>query len=194
MVFPTISDASLAADLMGVVDGVIFSGGPDLDPSHYGETFWNETVEVDTLRDASDLLLMRAALDSGKPVMGICRGEQLLNVVLGGSLVQDLPTQVGETVTHGGGAMHRIGVDKESVLYGLFGADSLTVNSFHHQAVRRVAPGVRVTARAEDGTVESYEYGDQVVAFQFHPEGMARTDAAWLAPFRFFVRRILLRK
>ena len=194
MVFPTISDTSLAADLVGVVDGVIFSGGPDLDPSHYGETFWNETVEVDTLRDASDLLLMRAALDSGKPVMGICRGEQLLNVVLGGSLVQDLPTQVGETVTHGGGAMHRIGVDKESVLYGLFGADSLTVNSFHHQAVRRVAPRVRVTARAEDGTVEAYEYGDQVVAFQFHPEGMARTDATWLAPFRYFVRRILLGK
>ena len=194
VIFPTVSDPAVAARLLEKVDGVIFSGGPDLDPSHYGETVWNETVQVDTIRDASDLLLMRAALDAKKPIMCICRGEQLMNVVLGGSLYQDIPTQVDTLVKHGGGAWHKIGVEKESVLYRLFGQDSLTVNSFHHQAVRRVAPGVRVTARAEDGTVESYEYGDQVVAFQFHPEGMARSDAAWLAPFRFFVRRILLGK
>ena len=188
VIFPTVADSALAAALVRKVDGVIFSGGPDLDPSYYGETFWNETVKVDTLRDVSDLLLMRAAIAAGKPVMGICRGEQLLNVVLGGSLYQDIPTQVDTLVTHSGGVWHRIGVEKGSVLYQLFGEDSLTVNSFHHQAVKKVAPGVRVTAHAPNGIVEAYEYGDRLIAFQFHPEGMARTDDAWLAPFRYFVK------
>ena len=189
VIFPTVADSVLAAELVRRVDAVIFSGGPDLDPSYYGETVWNETVEVDTLRDASDLMLMRAALAAKKPVMAICRGEQLMNVVLGGSLYQDIPTQVDTVVKHGGGVWHRIGVEKGSVLYDLFGQDSLTVNSFHHQAVKKVAPGVRVTAHAPNGIVEAYEYGNQVIAFQFHPEGMARTDDTWLAPFRYLVRK-----
>ena len=189
VIFPTIADESAAKALVASVDGVIFSGGPDLDPSYYGETVWNETVSVDTLRDASDLLLMRAALASRKPIMGICRGEQLLNVVLGGSLYQDIPTQVDTLVKHGGGSIHRIGVEKGSVLYELFGEDSLTVNSFHHQAVKKVAPGIRVTAYADNGIVEAYEYGDRLIAFQFHPEGMARVDDTWLAPFRYFVKK-----
>ncbi len=190
VIFPTVADSALASALIRMVDGVIFSGGGDLDPSYYGETVWNETVEVDTLRDVSDLLLMRAALASGKPVMAICRGEQLINVVLGGTLVQDIPTQVDTMIKHSGGTRHRIGVEKESVLYALFGEDSLTVNSSHHQAVKDPAPGVRVTARANDGIIEAYEYGDRVIAFQFHPEGLARTDDAWLAPFRYFIRKV----
>ena len=190
LIFPTVVDSAMASILIHSVDGIIFSGGPDLDPSYYGETVWNETVEVDTLRDVSDLLLMRAALASGKPVMAICRGEQLMNVVLGGTLVQDIPTQVDTMVKHSGGALHRIGVEKGSVLYELFGQDSLTVNSTHHQAVKELAPGIRVTARADDGIIEAYEYGDQVIAFQFHPEGMARTDDAWLAPFKYFIRKV----
>ena len=190
LIFPTVVDSAMASILIHSVDGIIFSGGPDLDPSYYGETVWNETVEVDTLRDVSDLLLMRAALASGKPVMAICRGEQLMNVVLGGTLVQDIPTQVDTMVKHSGGALHRIGVEKGSVLYELFGQDSLTVNSSHHQAVKEPSPGIRVTARADDGIIEAYEYGDQVIAFQFHPEGMARTDDAWLAPFKYFIRKV----
>ena len=188
VIFPTVSDPALAASLIKKVDGVIFSGGPDLDPSWYGETIWNETVQVDTLRDFSDMTLMKAALAAKKPIMAICRGEQLMNVVLGGSLYQDIPTQVDTLVKHGVGAWHKIGVEKGSVLYELFGEDSLTVNSFHHQAVKTVAPGVRVTAHAPNGIVEAYEYGDRLIAFQFHPEGMARTDDTWLAPFRYFIK------
>ena len=190
VIFPTIDTEEAAAALVASVDAVVFSGGPDIDPSYYGETHWNETVKVDTVRDVSDLLLMKAALASGKPVLGICRGEQLLNVVLGGSLIQDIPTQVDTVVKHSGGALHRIGVEKGSVLYKLFGEDSLTVNSFHHQAVNRVAPGVRVTAHAPDGVVEAYEYGDRLIAVQFHPEGMVRTDESWLALFRHFLSMV----
>ncbi|MBR3388060.1 MAG: gamma-glutamyl-gamma-aminobutyrate hydrolase family protein [Bacteroidales bacterium] len=190
VILPTVADSALASALIKTVDGVVFSGGPDLDPSYYGETFWNETVQVDTLRDISDLLLMRAALASGKPVMAICRGEQLMNVVLGGTLVQDIPTQVDTMIRHSGGTRHRIGVEKGSVLFQLFGEDSLTVNSSHHQAVKDPAPGVRVTAHADDGIIEAYEYGKQVIAFQFHPEGLARTDDTWLAPFRYFIQKV----
>ena len=189
VIFPTVSDPALATRLIEKVDGVIFSGGPDLDPSYYGETVWNETVEIDTLRDVSDLMLMRAALASKKPIMAICRGEQLMNVVLGGTLIQDIPTQVDTLVNHNG-AWHRIGVEKGSVLYRLFETDSLTVNSSHHQAVKAPAPGIRVTASADDGIIEAYEYGDQVIAFQFHPEGMARENDAWLAPFQYFIQKV----
>lgn len=189
---PTVSDARMAEDLLALVDGVIFSGGPDLDPSYYGETLWNGTVKVDTLRDASDLLLMHAALSSGKPILSICRGEQLMNVVLGGSLVQDIPSQIGEDVVHSGGALHPVSVEKGSLLYGFFGQETLLVNSFHHQAVKEPGAGVRITARSADGLVEAYEYGNQVLSVQFHPEGMARTDPAWLVPFRYLVRRCLL--
>ena len=189
VVFPTVADADLAAALVKNVDGVILSGGEDLDPSYYGETVWNETVEVDTLRDVSDILIAKAALASGKPILAICRGEQLMNVVLGGSLYQDIPTQVDTLVRHGGGALHKIGVEKGSVLYSLFGRDSLLVNSFHHQAVKDVAPGVRVTAYSPNGIVEAYEYGNQVIAVQVHPEGMVRTDDSWLALFKLFVKK-----
>ena len=190
VVLPIIDDPALAENLLDRLAGVVFSGGPDLDPAEFGEEILNETVSIDAVRDRSDLLFARAALASGKPVLAICRGEQLINVVLGGTLVQDIPTQVDTVIKHSGGTRHRIGVEKESVLYALFGEDSLTVNSSHHQAVKDPAPGVRVTARADDGIVEAYEYGNQVIAFQFHPEGLARTDDAWLAPFRYFIKKV----
>ena len=189
VVLPIIDDPALAESILAKLDGIVFSGGPDLDPAEFGEEILNETVSIDAVRDRSDLLLARAALASGKPILAICRGEQLMNVVLGGSLYQDIPTQVDTTVIHAGGALHRIGLEKGSVLYALFGQDSLTVNSYHHQAVKQPAPGVRVTAHSDNGIVEAYEYGDQIIAFQFHPEKMAQDDDAWLAPFQYFVKK-----
>ncbi len=185
VVLPIIDDPALAESLLGKLDGIVFSGGPDLDPAEYGEEILNETVSVDAVRDRSDLLFARAALASGKPVLAICRGEQLMNVVLGGTLYQDIPAQVDTVIKHSG-FDHRIGVEKGSVLYELFGQDSLTVNSSHHQAVKDPAPGIRITAHAPDGIVEAYEY-ENVLAVQFHPERMVQTDASWLALFKHFV-------
>ena len=189
VIFPTVADEAAAKALVKSVDGVIFSGGEDVDPSYYGETVWNETVEVDTLRDVSDMLLAKAALASGKPILAICRGEQLMNVILGGSLYQDLPSQFGTAVGHSGGAMHRIGVEPGSILASLYGTDSLNVNSYHHQAVKTLAPGVRATARSADGIVEAYE-NDQLWAVQFHPEkDLQAGDLRWLRLFEAFVDR-----
>ena len=185
VVLPIIDDPALAENLLGKLDGIVFSGGPDLDPAEYGEEILNETVSIDAVRDRSDLLFARAALASGKPVLAICRGEQLMNVVLGGTLYQDIPAQVDTVVKHSG-FDHRIGVEKGSVLYEIFGQDSLTVNSSHHQAVKDPAPGIRITAHAPDGIVEAYEY-ENVLAVQFHPERMVQTDASWLALFKHFV-------
>ena len=186
LVFPTIADETAARELVARVDGVVFTGGPDFDPAIYGESILNETVEIDAVRDRSDLLLARAALDSGKPILAICRGGQLMNIVLGGTLYQDIPTQVTDPGTHGGGAVHAIGLEPGSTLHRLFGVDSLQVNSFHHQGVKDPAPGIRITARSPDGLVEAYET-DQVLAVQFHPEKMAQTDTAWLRVFRHFL-------
>ena len=189
VVLPTVADAVQAEALLGVLDGLILSGGEDVQPGWYGEAVWNETVHVDSLRDRSDSLLARAALASGKPVLAICRGAQLMNVVLGGSLYQDLPTQFGTAVAHGGGVEHRIGLEPDSVLAGLYGTDSLTVNSFHHQAVKDVAPGVKITARSADGLPEAFETG-RVWAVQFHPEKMLQQgDSSWISLFGAFVGR-----
>ncbi len=185
VVLPIIDDPALAESLLERLGGIVFSGGPDLDPAEYGEEILNETVSIDAVRDRSDLLFARAALASGKPILAICRGEQLMNVVLGGTLYQDIPTQVDTMIKHSG-FDHRIGVEKGSVLYDLFGQDSLTVNSSHHQAIKDPAPGIRITAHAPDGIVEAYEY-ENVLAVQFHPERMVQTDASWLALFKHFV-------
>ena len=188
VIFPTVSDEAMAADLVSRVAGVVFTGGPDFDPAIYGETILNETVQIDSVRDCSDLLLARAAVASGKPILAICRGEQLMNITLGGSLYQDLPTQIGTEVSHGG-TRHPITLTHDGTLYKIFGKDTLNVNSFHHQAVKVQAPGIRIMANAPDGIVEGYET-DQVLAVQFHPEQLVQKDSNWLAFFRYFIGRL----
>ena len=189
VVIPTVVSAAEAEAALAKLDGIIFSGGEDVNPAWYGEEVWNETVYRDPVRDYSDSLLARAALASGKPILAICRGEQLMNVMLGGSLYQDLPSQKGTGSRHGGGSVHRIGLEEGSVLATLFGPDSLEVNSYHHQAVKEQAPGIRVTARSAEGIVEAYET-DQVLAVQFHPEKMLQNgEEKWVAFFRAFVDR-----
>lgn len=186
LVIPTVRTQAEAEAVVAALDGVLFSGGEDLDPAWYGEAVWNETVEVDAARDTSDVLLARAALAAGKPILAICRGSQMLNVVLGGTLWQDLPSQKG--VCHSD-VVHPIGLREGCVLARIYGPDSLIVNSMHHQAVKDEAPGITVTARAADGIVEAWET-DLVWAVQFHPEKMLRAgDSRWLELFRAFVDR-----
>lgn len=186
LIIPTIDSEEQAAAILGKLDGILFSGGEDVGPSYYGEEVWNETVEVDTLRDCSDFLLARAALAQGKPILAICRGSQLMNVVLGGSLYQDIPSQIPGSIRHSG-SDHTIGVEPGSVLHKLFNSDSLTVNSFHHQCVKDLGKGITVTARSSDGIVEAWE-APGIIAVQFHPEKSLDAGAElWLRLFRHFV-------
>ena len=188
VVIPTLSSREEADAVLAKLDGIVFSGDEDLDPSFYGEEKLNATVFVDTVRDVSDVFLAKSALASKKPILAICRGEQLMNVVLGGSLYQDLAEQMPENVGHSG-TTHKILAEPGSLLAKLYGTDSLEVNSSHHQAVKDVAPGLKVTAYSDDGIVEAYE-GDNLIAVQFHPEKLVRAgDNKWLEIFKVFIKK-----
>ena len=174
-------DAAAAQRVIAGLDGLIITGGKDVDPSRYGQEPHPATDEPRRDRDEWEDALLTAAIDEGLPFLGICRGAQLLNVALGGTLHQHLPDVVGSLrYSQGGGMFARNEVDVEpaSTLHDLLG-DSLAVKSYHHQAIDRVAPGLVVTARTDDGTIQAVELeGDAFgVAVQWHPEEDAAEDA-----------------
>lgn len=195
VILPVLTDSALVSQVVARMDGLLFSGGEDFDPARYGEAVIPEAgVDISPVRDTSDLLYARAGLRARKPILGICRGAQLLNVAAGGTLYQDLPLQHPGPVTHRQTAPpdqpgHLVICPRNSFLYGLYGLDTLAVNSFHHQAVKDLAPRYRVAAVAEDGIVEAFECSG-VWAVQFHPEkAIAAGDENWLPFFRAFVAR-----
>lgn len=179
------------------LDGFVLTGSPaDVDPAHYGTKRHPATDDADAARERTDFTLLEHALAEGKPVLAICYGIQSLNVFLGGSLVQDIPSELGTTVCHspeeedlpGGGealdAMHEASFDPGRVST-LSGAARAVVNSWHHQSVLEAGSGLRITSRAPDGVVESVELSDKsnwVVGVQWHPERMPG-DALALALF-----------
>ena len=159
-----------AEELAALCDGV------DLDPALYGESVLNETVQIHPERDAFELALFRAFYEREKPIFGICRGCQLINVALGGTLYQDLVEQKG--LVHFDPALrHEVHTENDSLLRRLFGERFLT-NSTHHQSVKEVAPGLRITARSPEEIVEAFEHEVQpIFATQFHPERL--TGILW---------------
>ena len=161
-------------ETLDALDAVIFSGGADVDPAHYGAEPHPETDVPHSRRDAAELALLRAALDRDMPVLAICRGFQLLNVARGGDLVQHLPEHVGHDdhkQVPGEFAVHPVEVKEGTRLAAIVGARS-DVTSHHHQALGRVGTGLRETAWAADGTLEAVE--DPALRFavgvQWHPE------------------------
>ena len=165
------------------LDGVLFTGGWDIMPYLYGEAMLKECGPQTPLRDETELSLVRAAVAAKLPVMGICRGIQVVNIALGGTLFQDIPSQCGakNTVVHDQTGYltsdypsHKIRVEEDSVLHGITGKKEMQVNSFHHQAVKDIAPGLRATAWAEDGIIEAVESAGSnfILGVQWHPERM----------------------
>ena len=151
------------------LDGVIFSGGSDVDPSRYGaerEEACGESVEI---RDAMELMLMELAMARDLPVLGTCRGLQLINVALGGTLTQHINGHEQSGVC---GFWHDVRVRPETALHALAGADRAMVNSFHHQCARELAPGLTASAVHADGTIEAFEMPSHrfLMAVQWHPE------------------------
>ena len=159
------------AEIAARADGVLFTGGVDLDPALYGEETVNDTVEISHDRDALEMALFRELLPRRIPMLGICRGIQTLNVALGGSLWQDIPAQLPGAPVHRG-VKHEVIAEADSLAGSIFGTRFRT-NSFHHQAVKEPGKGVRVTARAEDGVIEAIEHETLPIwGFQWHPERM----------------------
>lgn len=178
---PDLPGEALAA-LLETLDGLLLSGGPDVDPVHFGEEPLPAMGRIDPERDRVELALARLALEAGMPILGICRGAQVLNIAAGGDIFQDLPSQVEGVLKHVQPptpmthATHSIRVEAGSRLAAITGQQAFRVNSWHHQAVRRAAPGFAVSAIAPDGVIEAIEKPGAtfVLGLQFHPESMAK--------------------
>jgi len=190
VLLPIIVEQAVIVEQLAVVDGLLLSGGGDIQPQLFGEEPVRELGKVLPERDMHELELVRLALASGKPVLGICRGCQLLNVALGGSVTQHLAeaTLQHDQQSPGDYAGHNVVLEKGSRLAGLWGNTVMT-NSFHHQAINKAAPGLRITARAKDGVVEAVEHETAAfgVGVQWHPELMITKYPAMLKLFTAFV-------
>jgi putative glutamine amidotransferase len=175
---PQPASAAIASRVLDGLDGLIITGGKDVDPARYGQQPHPTTDVPRTDRDAWEDALLTAAIDRELPFLGICRGAQMLNVALGGTLHQHLPEIIGtDKYQLGNGDFSRVGViiDDDSAVGRMIGADELAVEVYHHQAIDRVADGLRVTARSEDGVIQAIELESVPfgVAVQWHPEQTA---------------------
>lgn len=163
--------------VLDLCDGVLFSGGNDLDPALYGEATLNDTVVPAPERDGGELEICRMAMERKLPTLGICRGIQLLNVYFGGTLYQDIPSQLETPEKHRmekpyHRASHDCVLEQDSPLHRLLGREVISVNSHHHQSVKDLAPGFTVMGRCSDGVVEAIcRPGEPFLwAVQWHPE------------------------
>jgi putative glutamine amidotransferase len=177
-------------EVIGSIDGLLLTGGEDVAPARYGEEPHPSVVDVDTARDEFEIALIGEARRRSLPIFAICRGIQMLNVACGGTLVQDIPSEVAGALEHSWTVpphkpydlAHEVWVDKDTLLARLIrerlsDTDACEANSRHHQAVKQIAPGFRVSATAPDGVIEAIE--DPAVNFclgvQWHPENFWRT-------------------
>ena len=182
---PPLLDAPARAEILKRVHGVLLTGGGDVAPARFGETPHPTTSLVSDARDSLEIDLTHWAVDTRVPLLAVCRGLQVLNVALGGSIYQDIPSEPGSPIDHSQSGkprhipVHRVKVRDGSRLAEILGTVEVDVNSFHHQAIRRLASGLHQTARGEDGTVEGVESDDGlIVAVQCHPEELS-TDLPW---------------
>jgi putative glutamine amidotransferase len=180
------------------LDGLLLAGGVDLDPASFGEPPHPELGRIDPARDAVELALARWAIADRKPVLGLCRGHQVLNVALGGTLWQDIETQVPGAIKHDyfptagydrSFLAHEVTLTPGSRLHQAFQASTISVNSMHHQAVKQLAPALQASARSADGLVEALEAGNGhfLVGVQWHPEMFEQNDPRTQRLFQSFV-------
>lgn len=198
LLIPLSDELEVVRTLYALCDGILLPGGEDIAPAYFDEAPHPLLGEVDPQRDAVEVALARWTRDDGTPLLGICRGAQVLNVAFGGSLWQDLPSQLPDSLDHRYNtrldvfdvAGHPLALAADSWLAGQLDADEILVNTMHHQAVKALAPGLRVVGHAPDGVIEAIEgTGTQFVAgVQCHPEHLwQRAEPRWLRLFTGFV-------
>lgn len=187
---PYILPVLRAEDADAMLDGMrglLLTGGEDVAPEHFGAAPHAALGDVHAARDAFELALVRAARARRLPTLAVCRGIQVANVALGGTLIQDLPSERPSMISHDGewardSRVHGVSVERDSRLAAALGASEITVNSMHHQALDKLAPGLRVVATAPDGVVEGAEWADDdwwMVGAQWHPEELTASADPW---------------
>jgi len=202
IVIPPLSDASAARSVIAAVDGLVLTGGEDVDPALYGQQRHERLSTVNRSRDETEIALVLAAREARKPVLAICRGPQLLNVALGGTLIQDIASCVRDALPHDAEGVHDVRdtrahdvmIEPGSRIAAAVGETRISVNSLHHQSILDPAPGLRITARAPDGIIEAVESeGDDwwALGVQWHPEEMNDSPEPWdRGIFRAFAARL----
>jgi len=190
VMLPVAAGAENAKAYIDNLDGLLIPGGEDVTPFLYGEEPVPQVKLIKREKDDFELALIREAIAQNKPVFGVCRGQQLVNVALGGTLIQDIPTQGGKISHHQDDTIpseliHSVELTEGTHLHQLFGKTRLEVNAYHHQAVKEVAPGLRVAAKAPDGIIEAVESEDgRIFAVQWHPECLCKRYPEFLALYR----------
>ncbi|MBO4110701.1 gamma-glutamyl-gamma-aminobutyrate hydrolase family protein [Streptococcus suis] len=194
LIIPISQDETVIDGYIGSIDGLILSGGHDVNPLNYDEEPDQKLGDIFPLRDWFDSQLLQKAKEKRIPILGICRGCQIINVSHGGSLWQDLSYAEGVTIKHWQAhhpdlATHSIVIEEDSVLYHVLGEKKVMVNSFHHQVIRKVGDGFRVVARARDGVIEAIESTDYpfMIGVQWHPEMLHHCDAGMCRLFKALV-------
>ena len=196
ILLPLGSDVSSIDSLLDICDGILLTGGADVEPARYGEATLPCCGGIAHERDAFEIPFIRRAAERDIPMFGICRGIQVLNVALGGTLYQDVGTQIAPTASAHqqpepyGEPTHSLTLVKDSPLNRLWKSESMMVNSMHHQAIKKPADGLQVDGRAEDGIIEamSAKDGSRIFAVQFHPEYLSDHDAHAQRLFDHFVK------
>lgn len=183
LIIPLAQDRASIESILCSLGGVVLSGGPDIHPRAYGEEPLSGLGEIDDALDRFELQVASMALDLDVPLLAICRGIQILNVCLGGTLYQDIASQVQESICHTPHAdkavnTHAIRIEPGTRLFALFKKREIWVNGKHHQAIKTSAPDLIVSARSKDGVIEAVEHPDRVFALgvQWHPEGTWQDD------------------
>lgn len=189
-VAPTSESLDLATGYVEMADAVIFTGGEDISPLLYGADFHPKVHTISFLRDDFETAVFHAAIKAGKPILGICRGMQLINALLGGTLYQDIQSEVPGASNHNHDyditrGILPISIEPDSLLGKVLGPRAI-VNQEHHQAVKDPAPGLRVTARTRDGIIQAMESTEHpyLSLVQFHPESMVQRQREFLGIFR----------
>jgi putative glutamine amidotransferase len=196
VLIPMLNDLKILDALLIRLDGLLLPGGIDLHPSHYGEEIHPLTEDADLDLDKFEMILASWALREDIPVLGICRGMQLINIALGGSLYQDIADQYPDSIAHSHRDLprthlaHRINIERGSCMEKILGTQEVWVNSLHHQAVKTPGDGVKISGHAGDGIAELLEVPGYrfVMAVQGHPEEIYTTEPAFARLFSAFVR------
>jgi putative glutamine amidotransferase len=195
ILIPVAQNRDSLGAILDRTDGLLLSGGPDINPKFYREEPILGLGEIDEALDRMELEATKMAFDRGIPIFAVCRGIQVLNVALGGTLYQDIGSQVQESINHTQKAdksinTHSIKIERKTVLYNLFRRKEIWVNGKHHQAIKDVAPSLNISAKANDGIIEAVEYPGKkfVLGVQWHPEGTWEVDPHSKRLFRAFVQ------
>lgn len=193
---PVTDDVETLRQIVSELDGLIMTGGEDISPAYYGEQKHPNLGEVNDERDKYDLTLVKLAIEHNIPLLGICRGLQLINIAMGGTLYQDLPSQHSQQINHrlesGEMMAHSVSVLPNTQTKRILNTDSIKTNSLHHQAIKKMAPGLTVSGKSKDGVIEMVEAYPtrQILAVQFHPEYLtAKGDTLMGKFFQFLINK-----